>query len=138
MNRRRLAYISAATTMAVGLLGLLNPALTVRLLGLEVVDPRGFSQARATFGGLYLALGAMILWAVTARTGGPIFLRAAAALVGATALGRLASILIDGAVTPVNLLFFAVETAVAVVALLASFGMSETRARPAPPPAPPA
>lgn len=132
MNRRRLAYISAAITMALGLLGLLNPALTVRLLGLEVIDPRGFSQARATFGGLYLALGAMILWAVTARSAGPMFLRAAAVLVGATALGRLASILIDGAVTPLNVLFFAVETAVAVVALLASFGPLKPRDRQAP------
>lgn len=128
MSRRNLAYISAAITMAIGLLGLLNPALTVRILGLEIVDPRGFSQARGTFGGLYLGLGAMILWAVTARTAGSLFLRAAAVLVGATALGRLASILIDGAVTPLNLLFFAVETAVAVVALLASFGFHEDRA----------
>lgn len=127
MSRRQLAYISAAITMAIGLMGLLNPALTVRVLGLEVVEPRGFSQARGTFGGLYLALGAMILWAVNARTVGPTFLRAAAVMVGATALGRLASILIDGAVTPLNLLFFAVETAVAVVALLASLGIREPR-----------
>ncbi len=130
MSRRQLAYISAAITMAIGLLGLLNPALTVRMLGLEVVDPRGFSQARGTFGGLYLALGAMILWAVSARSAGPTFLRAAAVLVGATALGRLASILIDGAVTPLNLLFFAIETTVAVVTLLASFGVSEAPPRP--------
>lgn len=130
MSRRNLAYVSAAITMGLGLLGLLNPALAVRVLGLEVVDPRGFSQARGTFGGLYLALGAMILWAVTARTAGPLFLRAAAVLIGATALGRLASILIDGAVTPLNLLFFAVESAVTVVTLLASFGLAEKRAAP--------
>lgn len=122
MNRRRLAYISAAIIVGLGLLGLLNPALAVRVLGLEIVDPRGFSQARATFGGLYLALGAMMMWAVTARSSGPLFLRAAAVLVGATALGRLASILIDGAVTPLNLLFFALEAAVAVITLLASLG----------------
>jgi len=127
MNRRRLAYVSAAITMGLGLLGLLNPALAVRILGLEVVDPRGFSQARGTFGGLYLALGAMILWAVTARSAGPLFLRAAAVLIGATSLGRLASILIDGAVTPLNLLFFAVESAVAVITLLASFGLTDQR-----------
>ena len=121
MSRRHLAYLAAALTLAVGLLGLLNPALTVRLLGLEVVEPRGFSQARSTFGALYIALGAVIVWATGSRTAHPAFLRVPGFLISALAFGRLLSIIIDGVVTPINILFFVTEAASAVVVMLASF-----------------
>jgi len=121
MSRRQLAYIAAALTLALGVLGLLNPALAVRLLGLEVVDPRGFSQARATFGAMYLALAGVIIWAVSARGSHPAYLRVPGLLIGALALGRLLSIIIDGVVTPLNLLFFVIEAATAAVVVLASF-----------------
>jgi hypothetical protein len=121
MKRRQLAYLAAALTLGLGLLGLLNPALTVRLLGLEVVDPRGFSQARATFGAMYLALGGVIVWAVSARGAHPVYLRLPGLLIGALALGRLLSIVIDGVVTPLNLLFFVMEGASAAFVMLASF-----------------
>lgn len=121
MNRRQLAYIAAALTLAMGLIGLLNPSLIVRLLGLEVVDPRGFSQARATFGAMYLALAGVIVWAVSAKGSHPAYLRVPALLIGASALGRLLSIIIDGVVTPLNLLFFVTEAASASVVVLASF-----------------
>lgn len=126
MNRRQLAYLAAALTLGLGLLGLLNPALTVRLLGLEVVDPRGFSQARATFGAMYLALGGVIVWAVSARGSHPAYLRLPGLLIGALALGRLLSIVIDGVVTPLNLLFFVMEAASAAVVVLASFDRGGT------------
>lgn len=121
MSRRRLAYLAAGLTVGLGLLGLLNPALTVRLLGLEVVDPRGFSQARATFGAMYLALGGVIVWAASARNAPPAYLRVPALLIGALAFGRLLSIIIDGVVTPLNVLFFVTEAAAAAVVTLASF-----------------
>jgi len=121
MSRRQLAYIAAGLTVGLGLLGLLNPAVTVRLLGLEVVDPRGFSQARATFGAMYLALGAVIVWAASARNAPPAYLRVPALLIGALAFGRLLSIIIDGVVTPLNILFFVTEAAAAAVVTLASF-----------------
>ena len=124
MNRRQLAYIAAALTLGMGLLGLLNPALVVRLLGLEIVEPRGFSQARATFGALYLALAGVIVWAVSAKGSHSAYLRVPALLIGALALGRLLSIIIDGVVTPLNLLFFVVEAASAAVVMLASFDRS--------------
>jgi|SRR5690606_445932 len=132
MSGRQFAYIAAALILVMGILGLLNPALTVRLLGLEVVEPRGFSQARATFGAFYLALGCIIVWAVSARPH-PAYLRVAAILVGALALGRLLSIIIDGVVTPLNLLFFVTEAASATIVMLASFDRGGARpAGPAP------
>lgn len=123
-TRRQLAYVAAGVAVVSGLLGLLNPLLAVSLYGLEVVEPRGLSQARATFGGLYLALGGMRLWAATPRPGdgggARPYLRAAALLVGSVAAGRLLSIVIDGVVSPLNLLFLAFEVAVCVLSLLAS------------------
>lgn len=134
MSRRQLAYLAAALTLGLGLLGLLNPILTVRLLGLEVVDPRGFSQARATFGALYLALAGVIVWAVSARGSHPAYLRVPALLIGALALGRLLSIIIDGVVTPLNLLFFLTEAACAAVVTLASFDRGSVGSTATPPP----
>lgn len=121
MSRRQLAYAAVAITLVMGLLGLLNPALTARILGLEVMDPRGFSQVRATFGAMYLALAGVIAWAVSAKGSHPAYLRVPALLIGALALGRLMSIIIDGVVTPLNLLFFVTEAASAAVVMLASF-----------------
>ena len=121
-TRRQLAYLAAGAAIASGLLGLLNPVLALRLYGPEVVDPRGLSQARATFGGLYLALGGMLLWAATPRAGdggARPYLWAAALLVGSVAAGRLLSIVIDGVLSPLNLLFLAFELAVCVLSLLA-------------------
>lgn len=125
-SRRQLAYLAATVVIITGLLGLVNPLLAVRLFGLEVFEPRGISQVRATFGGLYLALGGMLLWAATPRASaaanavGRPYLRAAALLVGCVAAGRVLSIVIDGVLTPVNLLFLAFELAVCVLSLLAS------------------
>ena len=123
-TRRQLAYVAAGVAVASGLLGLLNPLLAVGLYGLEVMEPRGISQVRATFGGLYLALGGMLLWAAAPRggdgAGARPYLRAAALLVGCVAAGRLLSIVIDGVVSPLNLLFLAFELAVCVLSLLAS------------------
>ncbi len=123
-TRSQLAYVAAGVAILSGLLGLLNPLLAVSLYGLEVVEPRGLSQARATFGGLYLALGGMLLWAATPRSEGGAgvrpYLRSAALLVGSVAAGRLLSIVIDGVLSPLNLLFLAFELAVCVLSLLAS------------------
>lgn len=132
-TRRQLAFIAAGVAVASGLLGLLNPLLAVRVYGLEVVELRGLSQARATFGALYLALGGVLLWAAAPRgsdgAGVRPYLRVVALLVGCVAAGRLLSIVIDGAVSPLNFLFLAFELAVCVLALLAS---ASARRSPAP------
>ena len=69
-------------------------------------------------------LGGMLLWAATPRSEGGAgvrpYLRSAALLVGSVAAGRLLSIVIDGVLSPLNLLFLAFELAVCVLSLLAS------------------
>jgi len=122
--RKHLVYLSAGVTLALGLLGLLNPALTVRVLGLELVDPRGLSQARATFGALHVTLGALILWAALTRQTAAVYLWLPAMLLGSVTAGRLLSILIDGAITFPNLLFLASEAVVTAGVVLAAWDRS--------------
>ena len=120
-GRRRLGFISAGLTLAWGLLGLLNPLLLVRIVGLDVVDPRGLSEARALFGALFVVLGAVMLWAASVRSAPPVYLRLPGLLITSEAAGRLASIVIDGVLSPLNFVFLAVELLIGVLALLASF-----------------
>lgn len=125
--RTWLLYLAVAITLGLGLLGLLNPLLTAQLLGLEVVEPRGLSQVRATFGALHIALGAVILVGATRRTAASsASLRVAALLVGAVLLGRLLSIVIDGAFGFANLFFLVSELLVTVGVALAAWGGNAT------------
>lgn len=119
-SRKQLAYLAAALTIAIGLLGLLNPLLAVRLYGLDVANPRGLSEARAIFGALFLALGVSMLWSATRGARGGGYLRLPGLLVAAVAVGRLLSILLDGVLTPGNFGFLAVEILIATAALLGS------------------
>ena len=108
--RSQLIYVSAAITFGLGLLALVNPIFTASMLGLDIVDPRGLSQVRATFGMLHLALGAIVVRGSLPRPGAGVYLRVAALLIGAVAVGRLLSIVLDGAMTLLNLLFLISET----------------------------
>ncbi len=128
-------YVAVVITFALGLAGLVNPHFTARLLGLDVVDPRGLSQVRATFGALHLALGAVILRGTLRRPGARSYLRAGALLVGAVFAGRLLSVLVDGVVTLVNVLFLLSEGVALTGVLLALLGAG--RPRPGPRPRPP-
>ncbi len=120
--RSWLLYLAVAITLGLGLLGLLNPLFTAHLLGLEVVEPRGLSQVRATFGALHIALGAVILVGASKRPRfAAAYLRVAALLVGAVLLGRFLSIVIDGAFEFANLLFLASELVVVVGVVLAAW-----------------
>lgn len=126
-GRRQFAFIAAGLTLVWGLLGLLNPLLMVRIVGLDVVDPRGLSEARAVFGALFVLLGALMLWAASARGAPPAYLRIPGILVLGEAAGRLASIVIDGVVSPLNIVFLAGELIIGVLALLASFAGDDGR-----------
>ncbi len=53
--------IAAAITVGLGLLGLLAPGKAMRLVGIEADQPHGRLDVRATYGGLFLALGAFPL-----------------------------------------------------------------------------
>ena len=118
--RTQLAYAAAVLTLVVGLLALLNPVLAARLLGLEVVAPRGLSELRSGYGALTLALAGLMLWALPLRPKTAALLRTLAIVVGAAALGRLASMAIDGVFGLMNLLFLVLQSAVALSLVWAS------------------
>ncbi len=120
-GRKQLAFVSAGLTLAWGLLGLLNPLLVIRIVGLDVVDPRGLSEARALFGALFVVMGAVMLWAASVRSAPPVYLRLPGLLITAEAVGRFASMVIDGVLSPLNFVFLVVELLIGVLALVASF-----------------
>lgn len=118
--RTQLAYLAAGLTLILGLLGLLNPILTLRLTGLAVVEPRGLGQARALFGALFLTMGGFMLWALSVRPRPRSVLRFAGFLWLASALGRLLSLLLDGPLALGSVLLLAFDLAVGGGALLGS------------------
>ena len=119
--RTTLAYLAAAALVAFGLLALLNPLVAARLVGLEVVEPRGLSEIRASYGAMVLMLGGVMVWAVPTRPRSAPWMRLAGLLWTAATLGRAASVILDGVWTPVNLLFLLASGVIAVAFVLASF-----------------
>ncbi len=126
-TRTKLAYVAAALTLLLGLFALLNPLVMVRILGLEIVEPRGLSEIRSSYGALFLVLGGVMLWAISNRPKTLAYLRFAGFLWLGIAAGRLASILIDGAYIPLNLLYLLLELLIAVATLLAGFEKAKSR-----------
>ncbi|HEX7004956.1 MAG TPA: DUF4345 domain-containing protein [Trueperaceae bacterium] len=118
--RSQLAYLAAGLTLVLGLLGLLNPVLTLRLTGLEIVQPRGLGEARALFGAMFLTMGGFMLWALSARPRARGVLRFAGFLWLAAALGRLLSLLINGPFSPGSIALLAFDLLVGAGAYLGS------------------
>lgn len=119
--RTQLAYAAAGAVLVLGLLSLLNPGLASRLLGLEIVTPRGLSEFRSTYGALHVTMAALLLWAVPLRpkTGGMV--RVMGLLWLGAAGGRAASLAIDPVLTPDNVGLLLLQLAVGVVLVWASF-----------------
>lgn len=107
--------LGALTTLALGGLGLLRPASAARFTGLQATTPEGRSEFRATYGGLFAALGAFALLAQDQV----VFTGLGAAWV-ATGLGRAASIWVDDARTPRNYAAAAFEGALGLLLLAPS------------------
>ena len=119
--RTQLAYAAAGAVLVLGLLSLLNPGLASRLLGLEIVTPRGLSEFRSTYGALHVTMAALLLWAVPLRpkTGGMV--RVMGLLWLGAAAGRAASLAIDPVLTPDNVGLLLLQLAVGGVLVWASF-----------------
>jgi hypothetical protein len=49
--------VGALITAALGMFGLFFPLAAAGLVGIEPVDERGISEIRATYGGIFLAIG---------------------------------------------------------------------------------
>lgn len=87
----------AMGTVGMGLLGLLAPTRAAAFVGLKAVTPAGQSEFRATFGGLWIALGL-----VPILSGAPLAYLMAGLCWALTAAGRLLSMAADKAADPRN------------------------------------
>jgi hypothetical protein len=125
--RTQLAYVAAGLALILGLLGLLNPHAAMRLLGLEMVAPRGLSEVRSMYGALHLTMAVLMLWAVPLRPRTAPLLRTIGILWLGAAAGRVASMLIDGVFGPINLLMLASQLFVGGALLWASLETATAR-----------
>ena len=127
-TRTQLAYAAAGVVLLLGLLSLFNPVLAARLLGLDLAAPRGLSEVRATYGALFVTMGALLLWALPQRPRAAIVVRAMGILWAGAAAGRVASMAIDGILTVGSFGLLAIALGVAVLLLWGSFEMPPTPA----------
>lgn len=103
----------AVLTTGFGVLGLLAPARAARFVGLKAISKPGKSEFRATYGGLFIALGL-----------GPLMIREPAlfALAGfcwlGAAAGRGLSIALDRAMSVRNLGAVALEAFISLLLLI--------------------
>ena len=127
-KRTQLAYLSALFTLAVGILGLVNPFFMSEFVGLSIQGPRGLSTMRTVFGVLFIGVAAAMVWGLASRPRGRPWVLAASFVWLTLGFGRFLSVLpIDFAVTPLNLIILGVELAAGLSALFAGL---ETRDRP--------
>ena len=87
-----LINLAALITMGLGCLGLFAPDRALKLVGLRLDPdiPHSVAEVRATYGGLFVGLGAAVLW-LQSEAG---FLLLMTGWFGA-ALGRLTSVAVD-------------------------------------------
>lgn len=108
-----LAPLTALVSIGFGLIGWVAPRYTMDLLGLapKAGSTMGASEMRAASGALFvgLGLGALLI-------GDPVAYAMIGCAWGGAAIGRLTSILLDGA-SRQKWTFFAVEIVVALLAL---------------------
>lgn len=104
--------LGAVVTLGLGANGLLRPHATSRFVHLSPADAMGVSELRATYGGLFLAMGAFALlaqdWVAFTLLG--------AAWLGA-ALGRLISIALGESRDKLNFGGVLFESALAIALL---------------------
>ena len=99
-----LNFTGALVTIGYGILGLFFPKKAARMVGLEAKTKAGFSEFRATYGGVWLFMGLFALY-----VGDPyIYAVVGLAWLGA-ACGRVFSIIIDKAATRQNWIGVGVE-----------------------------
>jgi hypothetical protein len=102
----------ALVSVAFGLIGWLAPAYTMNVLDIRPgTSTMGLSEVRAASGALFVGLGLGAIW-----LGTPTAYAMMGMAWGGAAVGRLTSILVDGATTQ-KLTFFAVEAAFTVIVL---------------------
>ncbi|MGH7324709.1 MAG: DUF4345 domain-containing protein [Candidatus Rokuibacteriota bacterium] len=88
----------AGTTFAlVGLSHLTVPERMLAPLGIALTSPTALSEVRSGYGGLHLALGIVFLGGIVSPRLRDLAMLMLTAVIGGLALGRLLSLVIDGA-----------------------------------------
>ena len=107
-----LKIIAALATAATGVLVLIKPDAAYGFIGLTATGPRGVSEMRAIFGGLFIALGIapLFLGATAYRMLGIGYLAIAAA--------RLFSIFFDHSFDQSNWISLAIEIVFGIILVL--------------------
>jgi hypothetical protein len=107
-----LKIMAALATVATGLLALVRPSAAYGFTGLSAAGPRGVSEIRAVFGGLFIGLGLA-----------PFFLGTAAyTMLGigylAIAAARMFSIVFDQSYAQSNWISLGIEVVLGVVLII--------------------
>ena len=112
----RMMWIESAgalVTFALGLLGLFRPLAAAVLVGIEPIGTLGVSEVRASYGGLFTALG---LCALVSQS--PVVFTVVGLGWTGIAAGRLLSVLVDRSFAPKNLGGLAMEAGLAALLLV--------------------
>lgn len=104
-----LKIIASLATAATGLLGFIKPTATFSFIGLTADGPRGISEIRAIFGGLFIALGIAPLFL------GPSAYRMLGIGYLAIAVARSISIVIDKSYAQSNLISLVIEIVLGII-----------------------
>ena len=107
-----LKIVAALATAATGLLALVKPTAVYGFTGLLTNGPRGISEIRAIFGGMFIALGVAPLF-----LGQNAFHMLGIAYLG-IAVARLFSIFFDHSTAQSNLISLAIEIVLGIILVL--------------------
>jgi hypothetical protein len=109
-----LKIASSIATIATGLLALLRPSAVPGFTGLETTGPRGVTEIRSIFGGLFIGIGAYPL-----ITGVPAAYQMLGVMYLTVAVVRLISMVVDGSLRKSsNLISLAAEVVLGVILVL--------------------
>jgi len=109
-----LKIIGCIGTIGTGLLAALRPSAVPGFTGLETTGPRGVTEIRSIFGGLFIGLGAFPL-----IVGVPATYHMLGVMYLAIAAARLISMLVDGSLRETsNIISLAVEIVFGMILVL--------------------
>jgi hypothetical protein len=109
-----LKVISCAGTVLTGLLAAVRPSVVPGFTGLQTTGPRGVTEIRSIFGGLFIGIGAFPL-----VVGTPATFHMLGVMYLAVAFVRLASMVLDGSLTESsNIISLAVEIVFGVILVI--------------------
>lgn len=121
--KTQLAYLAAAITLILGVVGLLRPTAMSAITGLYATPaaPHGMAALRATFGGLFMTLGVISALGVLRRPASASWLRLVSLLWFGSAAGRIASITLDRSLAAGNVILLLLELGLGGALLIAGF-----------------